>query len=268
MAAVVSASGDLDTSTFNTEDAKYQADPKFGPDKESTWPFPKEHDGWMHAHNAIRGEIDDMIASFEESQKRGESKAWEVEAIKEIWKNHSVHVHTHHTSEDDILNPFFRTRIIYPKKLETDHVGLVAQMDKIEGVVKGLTEGCSLEELCQEMNNYKSIMFPHLKEEENVGLPLMRAYFEPKEVEKEVHKILKRQKPIEMGSFIYYMERGNFSDFRKDFMVESKIPGFVWNLQFKSNLWEFENDMKRNFDALKGGAEIAPLKKPSGCVII
>jgi agmatine/peptidylarginine deiminase len=37
--------------------SKYQVSPEFGPDKTNTWSFPPEEDGWMHAHNAIRGEL-------------------------------------------------------------------------------------------------------------------------------------------------------------------------------------------------------------------
>ena len=38
---------------------------------------------------------------------------------------------------------------------------------------------------------YKAIMFPHLHEEEQVSLPLMRAYFTPAEVAPMVQRILK-----------------------------------------------------------------------------
>ena len=44
-------------------------------------------------------------------------------------------------------------------------------------------------------------MLPHLREEEDVALPLCRAYFTPQEVAAKLREIMKRASPIELGSF-------------------------------------------------------------------
>jgi hypothetical protein len=39
---------------------EYKISDEFLPDKESTWHFPAEKDGWMLAHNALRGQMQMM----------------------------------------------------------------------------------------------------------------------------------------------------------------------------------------------------------------
>lgn len=73
--------------------------------------------------------------------KRGAVTDWEVEAIKEWWALHSEHIHGHHHNEDDIMNPFLRSRINLPDKLEADHKILLAHMDKLSDAANALTEG-------------------------------------------------------------------------------------------------------------------------------
>ena len=73
-------------------------------------------------------------------------------------------------------------------------------------------------------------MKPHLLEEEMIGLPLVRAFFEPKEVGKIVKKIIAGTPKEEMGSFIYYQGKENF---RNVFMKQEKIPS---SNRFSANL--------------------------------
>lgn len=84
-------------SSIDVSDPKYQVSPDFKPDKESTWPFLPERDGWVLAHNALRSEMANFREAFEAIQKRGEPlKAWEVTAIQTAAGGHLEHILAHH----------------------------------------------------------------------------------------------------------------------------------------------------------------------------
>ena len=66
------------TPPVDTTDLAYQADPQFKPDKLSLWTSPASHDGWVHAHNAIRfelGELKRVLAALH-STPLGQHSLW------------------------------------------------------------------------------------------------------------------------------------------------------------------------------------------------
>mmetsp|Transcript_3973 Transcript_3973/g.10008 ORF Transcript_3973/g.10008 Transcript_3973/m.10008 type:complete len:256 (+) Transcript_3973:32-799(+) len=248
------------------EPADFAIDDSVVGDKEGEWKYPMDNDGWMHSHNSIRAEV----AIFEEALgkviARGDVLQWEVDAIKAFWAHHSHHVHTHHASEEEIMNPFLKTRIKLPEKLETDHEDVVSALKKATGLAEALAEGDkgAVEALAATVTEYRDILLPHLKEEEEQGLPLMRAFFTPAEVAPKVQEIIKKQSPLDMGAFIHTMGRDAF---RKGFMAQEGIPFFVWHIQFKGQLREYQAKIVTATEALVSGTKPEP---PAGgvCVIV
>ena len=249
------------TPLVDTTDLAYQADPAFKPDKESLWKQPASHDGWVHAHNAVRFEIGEMKRVVEALHAKGPLAAWQVAAVQAWWKGHAVHIHEHHANEDDIMNPVLRTRIVYPEKLEADHVQLVAAMDAIEKHVAALAPGATLAGLRILWLHYETIMLPHLFEEEQVGLPLARAYFTPNEIEKVTSEFLKKGDPVSLGSFVHVM--GHKKDAQL-FMKENGIPAFVWHLPgkgFKALRTLYREKMQVHIDSLLAGEPVSARTK-------
>lgn len=104
---------------FNPTDSKFQIKDEFRPDKETSWPFPKEEDGWTLAHNSLRAEMRSLVEALEAVNGReGSLQDWEVKCIKKAWAAHEVHIHSHHKNEDDIMVPFLKTRFHYPDKVK------------------------------------------------------------------------------------------------------------------------------------------------------
>ena len=97
---------------IDAKDSKYQVSEEFAPDKADSWAFSVETDGWMVAHNAIRGEISELKAGVTKMKEVAPDgcPGWAVKAIQSAWKAHEAHIHSHHTSEDEIFNPFLATR--------------------------------------------------------------------------------------------------------------------------------------------------------------
>ena len=238
-------------SKINTSDAKWQVSPEFQPDKDDTWKYPTEKDGWVLAHNMIRGEVNDIIKAVESNVSRGTpAPAWVVESIAQVWTHHQDVVHDHHRNEDDIMNPFMKTRINFPEKLEADHVIVIEKMNDVTECVKALKEGDSLNDLLEKLNAYKTILFPHLLEEEEIALPLLRSYFTPAEVGPVIGEILKVSGRAEIGSFVSSMGEEYF---RSTFMKQEGIPFFVWYLKFKGDFNYFEHNIKSTLEALDTG---------------
>jgi len=248
------------TTRVDTTNLAFQADSDFLPDKAGLWVHPEEHDGWVHAHNAIRfevGELKRVVTALATTTLVD----WQVASIKAWWAGHEKHVHEHHENEDDVMNPVLRTRINYPDKLEADHAELVATMDELSEHVSMLEAGDSLEGLRSLWLRYESLMLPHLFEEEQVGLPLARAYFTPTEIEKVVSAFLKKGDPVSLGAFVHVM--GHKAD-AKRFMQQNGIPGFVWHLPgkgFKALRSLYREKMQTHIDSLLAGEPVVSRTK-------
>lgn len=166
-------------------------------------------------------------------------------------------------TEDDFLVPELRKRFNYPSKLETDHDELMTQSNKVKKIVENLKAGDKVDELLKEWKAYEDITLPHLKEEEEIGLPLYRAYFSQKEGGALEQAIVKRISKFEMGSFIHFF---GTDEFRSRFMAQAKIPFFVWYLEFSAMHKVFVDRWVKNVEAIKTGVE--PKADAPSCVIL
>ena len=111
------------TTKFDATDSKYQLKDEFKPDKEKLWPYPIEEDGWVHAHNALRYEIRELIEAVDATNRRSPRlQQWEIDCIAKAWKGHEEHIHSHHSNEDDILAPYLSTRFHYPEKVRQERM--------------------------------------------------------------------------------------------------------------------------------------------------
>ncbi|KAJ1451106.1 hypothetical protein M885DRAFT_530575 [Pelagophyceae sp. CCMP2097] len=248
---------------MDTQDAKWAVDASaFPPDKASTWAHPPEADGWTLAHNSLRQELDLFSAALAATAARNAGTApaaWEVDCLRRWWKAHHAHVQTHHANEDDLFNPFLREKIALPQKLDADHTVLVDNMAKIDALVAAVsTESATgVKDLLACWDTYAGLMKSHLLEEEHIGIPLMRAFFTPKEVSPIIQKIVGSvtAPKEEMGSFIYFLTEAKF---RNEFMKQEGIPFFVWYLDFKAKLNYYETNVAAQIDALKSGSPPEP----------
>lgn len=250
--------------TIDVSDPAYMADPAFPADKLSHWEnIPVADDGWVRAHNAIRHEISEFkkaIASVGEQTL----EQWQVDAVKTYIKGHLVHVHEHHQNEDKVFNPFLRTRINYPEKLETDHIGLVELMNAIEAEAKILAVGSTLAPIAHLWAQYETEMLPHLREEEEVGLPLARAFFTPAEIGAVVESFMKDGDPVSMGAFVHV---NGSKKCNMEFMAQNGIPFFVWYIPgkgFKALRTLYRKHMQSHVDSLIAGRPVVTLHKAKG----
>lgn len=255
---------------FDPTDTKYQVSVEFPPNKESTWPYPPEKSGWYMAHNCLRDTMEqfqDCLASVRSSKANNKCpphlQEWQVDCLQELFALQYNMVEEHHTTEDNILAPEFLKRFKYPDKLVDDHDGIIQQLDRVNDIVKNLKPGAdavaSMDELIAEFEKYSDAIRPHFEEEETIGLPLSRAYFEPKELAKIMKKAHSQSKPdpLGIGCFIYF----NGTDNVRKFMKQEGIPFFVWYLGFLPGYKQYCRKILPKVNALKDGVEPVPEKR-------
>jgi hemerythrin-like domain-containing protein len=233
--------------------SEYQISKQFFPDKEKTWPYAPEKDGWVLAHNALRGEMQMMKESLQAIKIReGPLQSWEIKAINQALDAHLIHIHAHHSAEDDIFTPELKKRFHYPDKLTEDHTGLVRMLEEIDTNLHNLKPGDMIDDSLSLWTKYQEYMIPHLAEEEEVGLPLLRAYFTPDDVSPTIMKIVQRSPKEETGSMIYFCGTKNWYN---EFMVQEKIPWFVWYIDFQFKYNSFKKVFVDNLESVKAGKQ-------------
>jgi len=250
---------------------KYQADPSFLPDKEGTYHYEVSHDGWIKAHNALRGELTATQTALRATAQRNTTTAiqdWEVAALQRILAVHVEFVHEHHQTED-FMAPELAKRIQLPQDdtagdMVEDHVQLVEMLENIETKVKNLKAGDdranTIGPLADQWDEYVQEMTEHLRQEEITMVPLTRAYFSYKEYNQIFHKAHRRVKQTKLatGCFIYHMGP-NVT--RHEFMKEQHIPFFIWHLVFAGASKAYQTEIVEQSVVPLQTGEVPPHKR-------
>ena len=223
------------------------------PDKAAQWTYPETSDGWYRIHNAIKAEMAKFSAGV--AACTSPLEAWQVEALQAYWKGHSNLVNTHHEHEDIMFTPILKQKVNYPEKLEADHDALMKMAAGVDSAVAALAAGGDVAALVAVFDPYRKTMEAHLKEEEEICVPLMFAYFEPKYVGKKAEEIMKTLDKTLMGSFVHH--QGSKKEFQV-FAKQEGVPFFVWYLNFKACRAKYRAAMETKIQALL--ARAAPTK--------
>ena len=209
------------------------------------------------AHNALRGEMTAFRQALQAAKARGPLKQWEVTALQVAADAHLEHIHAHHQNEDHLFGPEFEKRFQFQTKVEEDHKIQLAKIVKLEKLVKELKEGGTVDSILTTWIDYEDYMLPHLIMEEEQGLPLMRAYFTPKEIAPIIAEIIKNSPKHELGALVHWSTP---EFFRNEYMPQEGIPSFVWYVDFQWKYSAYLEVFVKNVEAVKSGIEpAAPL---------
>lgn len=192
----------------------------------TTWPAP-ELDGWTYAHNTIRLDEADLLATVarlnEKAQACEHVEDWEIEALKTHWKMCYGFIEEHHHNEEAFIFPMIETKVSLPDKMSDDHEVIENQVQLIDGLVKSLNPDRisdaakaatkdfmlsptsinvhstlkvnvrlaeTLSKLYEAIATMQESMDPHLAEEEAMALPAMHSNFTPAEVKPIMDKMV------------------------------------------------------------------------------
>ena len=134
-------------------------------------------------------------------------------------------------------------------------------LEAVGQIVEDLKPGDKIGPLLTEWTEYMAMMKPHLQEEEDLGLPLYRAYFTQKDTAPLVKKLVDHSPKQLLGSIIYF---DGVDSFRSSFMKQEGIPGFVWYIALKPKYTSFVKHFVTTVDALKKGKQA----KAEPCCIV
>ena len=149
-----------------------------------------------------------------------------------------------------------RTRIALPAALETLRADArYAQLSMLDDVIHAafddLEPGSSAAPLLRAWRRYGALMFRHLLEEERTALPLLRAYFAPREVTPVVQKIFGSASKLTLGSFVHHIPGGKRGVMA--FMRQEGIPTLAWYLALKGARATYRAEMESKLEALLRG---------------
>ena len=97
------------------------------------------------------------------------------------------------------------------------------------------------------------------RQEEEIGLPLLRAYFAPEEVAPKTQEIINQTAPHILGGFFYHLDaEGGSKGAINQFMAQEGIPFFVWYIDFKGKRNLYRAQFETAVQALLTG--VAPVK--------
>ena len=150
-----------------------------------------------------------------------------------------------------------------------DHNGIIEQLDRVKCIVMNLKPAggadaiASVKELIAEFETYSNTIRSHFDEEETIGLPLSRAYFQPKEIAKIMKKGQSKKKPqlLGIGCFVYF----NGTESVRQFMKQEGIPSLVWYLVFLPGYKQYCRKILPKVRALKDGVEPLPKRRLFSC---
>ncbi|KAI3424132.1 hypothetical protein D9Q98_009492 [Chlorella vulgaris] len=207
----------------------------------STWPYPVENDGWYRAHNALRADLealDGMLRTFDDQLEAKKTLTRsQAAAATRFFNCFLKFLHHHHHNEDDIATPYMATRCQVPVKIAADHQELDALLDHFETALKKLlaSDHPSVQRvLCTAtqaaFTELRALLEPHLREEEEEAMPLMRRHFTPDEIKKNVvQKIMRSMDEESVGVFLRSMSRAE----RRAFAKQEGIPFFIRWILFR-----------------------------------
>ncbi|KXZ53171.1 hypothetical protein GPECTOR_7g1063 [Gonium pectorale] len=204
----------------------------------AAWPFPGHLDGWKVSHNAIRFDMENMLAAIVKTKAQvdgGKPLAeWQVEAFKVVMGDLHHTVHKHHDHEEEIFFPWMESRFKVPEKMGTDHKTIMSLLDKCRELTGSLKSSNNAEaqsvlsDLHTVFTQLRHLMRQHLEEEEIVGLPLLRKHFNAKELAKVEKKIIASMKPSDVAWVLRPLSPAG----KKETMTRLNIPGLVQRLVF------------------------------------
>ena len=193
--------------------AYWQLHPSLPPDKTNLWTYPIEIDGWTLAHDALRGEVYDFSEAINTLHERKQLiSGRQARAMRKWWQGHLKHMQSHHKNEDRIVKAFVERRFVYPHFMEEDHVEVEHHFDVISQLMRQLSfartdherTGVFLQ-LRDAFQQYSDCLLPHLLAEEHIGIPLTRAYFTPKEVQRMTNRLARIGPRVETGAIVHYV---------------------------------------------------------------
>ncbi|GLI61479.1 hypothetical protein VaNZ11_003876 [Volvox africanus] len=202
------------------------------------WPYPAALDGWKLAHDAIRYDMDAIMAALETSNssvvtRRRPLPDWQVQLLKSLMRSFYHHVHRQIRHKRCTLFPWLATRVILPPKImDYDEPTLMALLDRVRALCENLNPGASASvkmavgELHAAFMVLRTLMRQQMEREEVLGLPLLRKFFTAREAAVVEKKRVSQMKFAELAWLLRPLAEAE----KRATLTRLGIPGLVQTL--------------------------------------
>lgn len=152
------------------------------------------------------------------------AEAWKIANFFEYYaKRFTPSLHAHHATEEDIMFPMIKKKVLMPDKTTADHRVLLRLMGDLERLGEEFTKlgganaseevmSTFLPKLKAKWHELRSLMGPHLAEEELHMVGPIKDVFTEKEFEAMVQEVLKKEPITVLRAFLpwilFAMKRG------------------------------------------------------------
>lgn len=236
------------------------------------WPFSADEDGWVMAHNTIRKDMKDFeqaLATVVQGMKQGAAlEDWQASHIAKYFAVMYGFIHHHHEIEEEIVFPCMKKKCELGERLSSDHKTLIELLDRCKDIVSGLkasqktgSELKAVESLQAAFAVMQPRMCEHFKEEEEMGLPLLRMHFTAKEFVPIENRIKKGLKPSDLA---HVLNPISSKEGKKEAMTHLGVPSLIQSLIMLPACKTYEKQVQRLVKELQQGKQAAP-SNAMGC---
>jgi len=159
-------------------------------------------------------------------------------------------VAAHINNMDNNFHPFVHARVSLTDEFEKSHEELKALLHTLDtAICNRVWKKAS--EIAPLWHGYRTALYPHLVEEENIVIPLMRAYFEPAEVQAKITAIIKSTPKLAVGSIIHHLAGGK--DGVMTFMARQGYAWHAWYTEVHATRTMYREQMESKIESLLRG---------------
>ena len=214
------------------------------------------------SHNALRLDMKDLTECMEiilkESKNTGEPNTTKTAALSRYFTMFVSSLREHHNGEENVFFPGITKRVQLPPKISADHTALMAQLDEVVSVVRGLStvQGleftAALEQALPRFATFRQMTEEHFAEEERDGIPLIRAHFSVEEVRALVREMTSNMEWYEFPHFLRHLRT---MDEKSAWMREVGIPGFVQSFVLLPKCRRFQKEFESLIEEIRREAD-------------
>ena len=157
----------------------------------------------------------------------------------------------HHKTEDEIVAPFVRSRVVLPDDFRTSH-------DVLDSVAAAVDDAVTrrgfhaASEIAPTFHAYRTALYPHLVEEERVFIPLLRAYFTQEETFAAFARAIRASPKLSVGSLLHHLAGGK--EGVMTYMARSGYPWHAWYTELQGTRAAYREKMESKLESLLRGA--------------
>ena len=114
----------------------------------------------------------------------------DIDHLQSALETHLSHCSSHHITEEELLKPKLvsklqqnkKNQIIPATKSFLGHEDINKEIQKLRPLIRKLKEGDTCNDVYRQLEHYENVLLPHMKEEEDTMIPLLRKHFTPSEM--------------------------------------------------------------------------------------